>query len=232
MTTEPDDDGVYAATVRSNSMRQSDRARYRAQSIHATLDEALICHVGYVDDGYPVVIPLIHTRVDENLYLYTSTGSRLTRLAEGGDTSLCVTVTLLDGLVLARSQVNHSVNYRSVTARGQGILVTDEAEKRSALSAVVEHIVAGRSRHSRPPTEAELAAIVMIRLPLTDAEHQSRTGPPVDDEEDLGLHHWAGVIGIRNDYGPAFPAPDLPYDRPVPRQLTNYSRSARPQAYR
>jgi nitroimidazol reductase NimA-like FMN-containing flavoprotein (pyridoxamine 5'-phosphate oxidase superfamily) len=230
MTTEPDG-GVYAATTRSTPARHSDRARYDAQAIYSTLDEALICHVGYVDDGDPVVIPTIHTRIDENLYLHTSSGSRLARLAEGG-TSLCVTVSLLDGLVLARSQFRHAVNYRSVIARGQGVLVADDDEKRTALAGVVDHIVAGRSRHSRPPTTRELAATGLVRLPLTDVALKSRTGPPVDEEDDHALHHWAGVIGVRNGYGPAFPAPDLPYDRPVPRQLTNYSRSARPQGYR
>jgi uncharacterized protein len=230
MTTQPDD-GVYAANTRVSYTRRSDLARYDAQAIDATLDEALICHVGYVDNEDPIVVPVIHTRVDGTLYLHTSTGSRLAELAAGG-TRLCVTVSLLDGLVLARSQVGHNVNYRSVVVRGEGHLVIDGEEKLAAIAAVVEHVVAGRSRHSRPPTTEELRAVSLVRLPLDDVSLKSRSGPPNDQEEDLALHHWAGVLGVRNAYGPAFPAPDLPYDRPVPGQLTNYSRSARPQGYR
>jgi uncharacterized protein len=231
MTTDPDD-GVYASTTTHGIYtRRSDHARYDAQAINSILDESIIAHVGYVDDGEPFVVPVIHTRVDATLYLYTSTGSRLARLATDGVT-LCVTVTLLEGLVLARSQVGHNVNHRSVVVRGEGVLLADEGEKQAGLTAVVEHLVAGRSRHSRPPTEQELAGLGLIRMPLDDVALKSRTGPPVDDEDDLGLHHWAGVLGVRTVYGPAFPAPDLPYDRPVPNQLTNYSRSARPQTYR
>jgi nitroimidazol reductase NimA-like FMN-containing flavoprotein (pyridoxamine 5'-phosphate oxidase superfamily) len=235
MTTEFDktelDDGVYAANTRGTYTRRSDHARYDAQAINSLLDEALICHVGYVDGVDPIVVPVIHTRIDETLYLHTAAGSRLAQLAAEG-TRLCVTVSLLDGLVLARSQVGHNVNYRSVVARGEGVLVTDDAEKLEVMAAVVEHIVAGRSRHSRPPTAEELAAVGLVRMPLDDVSLKARSGPPVDEEADLALHHWAGVIGVRYGYGPAFPAPDLPYDRPVPSQLINYSRSARPQGYR
>jgi hypothetical protein len=134
--------------------------------------------------------------------------------------------------VLARSQVGHNVNYRSVVARGEGLLVVGDEEKQAVTAAVVEHIVAGRSRHSRPPTAEELAGVALIRMILDDVSLKARTGPPVDEEADLALHLWAGVIGVRYGYGPALPAPDLPYDRPVPAQLTNYSRSARPQGYR
>jgi nitroimidazol reductase NimA-like FMN-containing flavoprotein (pyridoxamine 5'-phosphate oxidase superfamily) len=230
MTTEPDD-GVYAASTRVMYTRRSDHARYDAQAINSLLDESLICHVAYVDDGDPIVVPVIHTRIDETLYLHTAAGSRLAQLAAEG-TRLCVTVSLLEGLVLARSQVGHNVNYRSVVARGTGSLVSSDEEKLVVTAAVVEHLVAGRSRHSRPPTPTELAAIGLVRMTLDDVSLKSRSGPPVDEEADLSLHHWAGVIGVRYDYGPAFPAPDLPYDRPVPSQLTNYSRSARPQGYR
>jgi nitroimidazol reductase NimA-like FMN-containing flavoprotein (pyridoxamine 5'-phosphate oxidase superfamily) len=231
MTTDPDD-GVYAATnPHGIYTRRSDHARYDAQAINSVLDEAIIAHVGYVDEGEPFVVPVIHTRVDQTLYLHTSAGSRLSQLAADG-TVLCVTVSLLEGLVLARSQVGHNVNYRSVVVRGEGVLLTDEGEKRDGLTAVVEHLVAGRSRHSRPPTDEELAGLELVRMPLDDVALKSRTGPAVDDEADLSLHHWAGVLGVRTVYGPAFPSPDLPYDRPVPSQLTNYSRSARPQGYR
>jgi uncharacterized protein len=233
MATEPDD-GVYAADMRNTYTRRSDHARYDAQAINSIIDEALFCHVGYVDEGEPIVVPVMHTRIDETLYLHTSTGSRLARLAEEtqGGTTLCVTVSLLDGLVLARSQVGHGVNYRSVVIRGKGLLLAGQEEKQTVLASLVEHIVAGRSRHSRPPTAEELAGVGLVRVALDDVSLKSRTGPPSDEADDLALHHWAGVLGVRNSYGPAFPAPDLPYDRPVPNQLTNYSRSARPQGYR
>ena len=195
MTTDPGpDDGVYATTTTHGIYtRRSDHARYDAQAINSVLDEAIIGHVGYVDDGEPFVVPVIHTRVDGVLYLHTSSGSRLARLAADGGVTLCVTVSLLEGLVLARSQVGHNVNYRSVVVRGEGVLLTDETEKQDGLTAVVEHLVAGRSRHSRPPTADELAGLGLIRMPLDDVALKSRTGPPVDEEDDLGLHHWAGV---------------------------------------
>ncbi len=211
---------------------ESRRPRPELQPIYAVLDEALACHVAYIDDdGAPTAVPTIHARIENDLYLHTPAESRLARLTRDG-AAVCVTASLLDGLVLGRSQANHSLNHRSVIVRGEARLVTDVQEKATALAAIVEHVVAGRSRHSRPPTAEELARTGLVRLPLTEVNLQTRTGPPADDEADLALHHWAGVLGIRNSYGPAFPAPDLPYDRPVPAQLTNYSRSARPQGYR
>jgi nitroimidazol reductase NimA-like FMN-containing flavoprotein (pyridoxamine 5'-phosphate oxidase superfamily) len=232
VSAEPVDDGGYPATGRNAPAYNPEQVRYDVQPIYAVVDEALICHVAYIhDDGTPIMIPTIHARINDVLYLHTASGSKLAHLAAEG-TPLCVTVSLLDGLVLARSQFGHSINYRSVIVRGEGVLVSDPAEKRTALAAVVEHLVAGRSRHSRPPTDDELADTRLVRLPLTDVALRSRTGPPMDDVDDVALHHWAGVIGIRNGYGPAFPAPDLPYDRAVPAQLANYSRSARPQSYR
>ena len=232
MTTEPDD-GVYAETTtrRTEYTRRSDQARYDAQAINAILDEAIYCSVGYVDGEDPIVVPVLHSRDEDNLYLHTGSASRLARLAEGG-AKLCVTVTLVDGLVLGRAQVGHNVNYRSVVARGVGTLIADEQAKSAALASIVEHMVAGRSRHSRPPTEQELAGLGIVQLPLDDVSMKARTGPPIDDPDDLALWHWAGVIGVRSDYGPAFPSPDLPYDRQVPNQIANYSRSAKPQNYR
>jgi nitroimidazol reductase NimA-like FMN-containing flavoprotein (pyridoxamine 5'-phosphate oxidase superfamily) len=225
--------GGYPATERTTPTRHGDRARYDAQAIHALLAEVLTCHVGYVVDGEPVVIPTIHTPLGENLYLHSSSGSRLARLAAApGGTPVCVTVTALDGLVLARSQFNHSMNYRSVVVRGIGVAVTDQQEKRDALAAVVEHVAAGRSTHSRPPTPRELAATTVIRVPIEQASMKARNGPPADDHDDLTLPHWAGVISVRTAYGPAFPSPDLPYDVPVPHGLANYHRGARPQDYR
>ena len=230
MTTAPDD-GVYAANTRFMYTRSSDHSRYDAGPINSTIDEAVICHVGYVDDGAPIVVPAIHTRIDRMLYLHTSTDSRLGQLAIEG-TRLCVTISLLDGLVLGRSQASHNVNYRSVVIRGDARLIADEPEKRTVLAALVEHLAAGRSRNARPPTIDELAEIGLVRIPLDDVSLKSRSGPPNDELADLPLHYWAGVIGIRNSYGPALPAPDLPYDRPVPPKLSNYRRSAQSRGYR
>ncbi|GAB3241285.1 pyridoxamine 5'-phosphate oxidase family protein [Kineosporia babensis] len=212
--------------------RRSDQTRYDAQAINAALDEAFLCHVAYIDSGDPIVVPAVHARVGEELLLRVGRWSRLAELAADGDIKLCATVTLLDGLVLARAKVDNTVNYRSIVVRGTGSLVKDPQAKLAGLDAIVEHLVAGRSNHSRPPTPEEFAEVVLISLPLDDVALKSRTGPPQDAEEDLVLHHWAGTIGVRRAYSPPFPAPDLPYDRQVPAQLANYNRSAKPQGYR
>jgi nitroimidazol reductase NimA-like FMN-containing flavoprotein (pyridoxamine 5'-phosphate oxidase superfamily) len=222
---------TFPPTRRTTPTRHSDRARYDVPAVHGVLDEALSCHVGYLDQGDPIVIPTIHVRVGDTLYLHSSTGSRLSRLAARG-TSVCVTVTLIDGLVMARSWFSHSMNYRSVVVRGVGRLVADHAERRAGLAAVVDHVLAGRSAHSRPPTARELAATALVSVPLVEVSMKSRAGPPVDDEPDLALPHWAGVIGVRTGFGPALPAPDLPYDTPTPEPVAHYRRSARPGEYR
>lgn len=200
------------------------------QQVNAVLDEGLICHVGYDDDG-PVVVPALHGRIDDVLYVLSAGDHRFAGLA-ADSMPLCVTVTLTDGIVLARSQTRHSINYRAAVVRGTATTVTDTGEKEAALTAVIEHLLAGRSTHSRPPTAQELAGTGMVRLTIADVALQARSGPPHDDSEDAQLPHWAGVLGVRSGYGPALPAPDLPYGRQVPGQITNYSRTARPQGYR
>ena len=202
----------------------------RTPQIDAVLDEGLVCHVGYDDDG-PVVFPTIHARVGDVLYLRLDGDSRLAELARAAP-RICATVTLNDGIVLGRSHFNHTFNYRSAIVRGPGALVVDRSEKGDALAALVEHLLAGRSTHSRPPDAEDLDALAIIRLPIENAELLGRSGPPNDDPEDAGLPHWAGVLGVRPSYGPALPAQDLPYGRQVPAQITNYSRTARPQGYR
>ena len=200
------------------------------QQVYAVLDEGLVCHVGY-DDGGPVVVPALHGRVDGVLYVLGADDDRLAVLAQD-PLPLCVTVTLTDGIVLARSQTRHSVNYRAAVVRGTATTVTDLGEKEDAMTAVIEHVLAGRSTHSRPPTAQELADTGIVRLVIEDAALQGRSGPPHDDPDDAQLPHWAGVLGVRPGYGPALPAPDLPYGRQVPAQIANYSRTARPQGYR
>jgi nitroimidazol reductase NimA-like FMN-containing flavoprotein (pyridoxamine 5'-phosphate oxidase superfamily) len=230
MTTEVEqsepDDGVYAANTRGTYTRRSDHARYDAQAINSLLDEALFCHVGYVDGGDPIVVPVIHTRVDETLYLHTATGSRLAQLASVG-TRLCVTVSLLDGLVLARSQVGHNVNYRSVVARGEGVLVTDDAEKLEVTAAVVEHIVA--RRRAGPHAAGRCVVEVPDR---TAGRRGSRPGPASLGRGDRGPAQLrSGVPGTRSAVRPpgAVAADQLqPVGPTAGLSLIRPARSARP----
>jgi nitroimidazol reductase NimA-like FMN-containing flavoprotein (pyridoxamine 5'-phosphate oxidase superfamily) len=181
------------ATVR----RLPERGRYDRADIDAILDEALICHLGLVDpEGRPFVIPTIHARVGDVLYVHGSPASRALRAGATG-VEVCVTVTLLDGLVLARSAFHHSMNYRSVVVYGTAAKVDDPAEKVAALEAVVEHVLAGRSAGCRAPTEKEVKGTLVLRVPLDEASAKVRTGGPNDDEDDLALPVWAGHVPLR-----------------------------------
>jgi nitroimidazol reductase NimA-like FMN-containing flavoprotein (pyridoxamine 5'-phosphate oxidase superfamily) len=172
-------------SLRTTVKRLAKRADYDRETINAIIDEALICHVGFVVDGSPVVIPTIHTRVGETLYFHGSGASRMLRsLREGIDA--CVTVTILDGLVMARSAFHHSMNYRSVVVLGKGREVVDREEKLQVLDALVEHVCAGRARDARPPNEAELRQTLVIAMPLGEASAKVRNGPAVDDERLVG----------------------------------------------
>lgn len=180
---------------RTTVKRLAKRAGYDRNTINAILDEALICHVGFVVEGVPVVIPTIHTRIGETLYFHGSAVSRMLRsLRDGVDA--CVTVTILDGLVMARSAFHHSMNYRSVVVLGKGREVVGREEKLQVLEALVEHVCAGRAREARPPSEAELKQTLVIALPLAEASAKIRSGPALDDEEDYGLPVWAGIIPL------------------------------------
>ena len=182
-------------TPRTTVRRLAARGAYDRDTIYAILDEAYICHLGFVVDGQPFVIPTIHARVGETLYFHGSAASRMLRsLRDGVDA--CVTVTLLDGLVLARSAFHHSMNYRSVVVLGKGREVTDRAEKLRALDAIVDHVVLGRSKIARAPNESEIRQTMVIALPLSEASAKVRTGPPLDDQPDYALDIWAGVIPI------------------------------------
>ncbi len=186
----------FTRTSRTTVRRLPQRGVYDRAAVFAILDEALVCHVGFVRDGQPFVIPTIFARVEDRLYLHGSAASRmLGALAEGAD--VCVTVTLVDGLVLARSAFHHSMNYRSVVVLGRARLVTDPNEKRAALEAVVEHVVPGRSREVRDPSERELLATSVLCLDLLEVSAKVRTGPPVDDAEDMDRPCWAGEIPLR-----------------------------------
>ena len=182
-------------TQRSSVRRKADRARYDREAVDAILDEALVCHVGFAVDGRPWVVPTTFARVGDYLYLHGAAGNfALRTLAAGAET--CLTVTLLDALVLARSAFHHSMNYRSVMLFGHAQAVTDDDEKRTALLAIVDHMVAGRSTATRLPTAPELRATMVVRLALDEGSVKVRTGGPVDDPADSGLPHWAGVIPV------------------------------------
>src|SRR5437016_8960528 len=182
-------------TSRTTVRRLAARAVYDREAIYAILDEAYICHVGFVVDGQPFVIPTIHVRLGDTLYFHGSAASRMLRsLRDGIDA--CVTITLLDGLVLARSAFHHSMNYRSVVVLGKGREVIDRDEKLRALDAIVEHVILGRSALVRPPSESEIRQTLVIALPLAEASAKVRSGPPIDDEPDYALDVWAGVIPI------------------------------------
>jgi len=197
---------TYGPTPRTQLRRKPTRGAHDAPAVHAILDQAFICHVGFVADGQPFVIPTGYARQGETLYLHGSAASRMLH-ALGVGIEACVTVTLIDGLVLARSVMHHSVNYRSVVVLGKARPVTDPDEKLRALRAITNHIVPGRWEETRPPTAQELKATAVLALPLEEASAKVRTGPPLDDEEDLSLPVWAGVVPLREVAGQ--PVPDL-----------------------
>ncbi len=185
----------YKVTPRTRMKRLPKRAVYDKQEIYGILDEALICHVGFAQNGHPFVIPTIQARIGDTLYIHGSTASRMLRTL-GSGVPACVTVTLLDGLVLARSTFHHSMNYRSVVILGTLTKVDDPDEKRDALDAIVEHVVPGRSAEARGPNEQELKATTVISMEVTEASAKIRTGPPGDDDEDYTLPIWAGVVPL------------------------------------
>jgi len=183
-----------APSDRTTVRRIPKRAHYDRKTIHDILDEAFACHVGFVAEGQPFVIPAVYARIGETLYLHGAVASRMLKCAGGA--ALCVTVTLIDGLVLARSAFHHSMNYRSVVVLGHGQLVTDRDETLAALRALIEHMAPGRSKVVRAPNDKELAATAVVALSLEEASAKVRVGPPIDDEEDFALECWAGVIPI------------------------------------
>ena len=208
-------------------MRRKERGRYERETVNAILDEALICHVGFSVEGQPYVQPTIHARLGELLYLHGANTNRMLKSLAGG-AAACVTATLLDGLVLARSAFHHSMNYRSVMILGSAREVTDPAEKRRALEAVVEHVLRGRSAAVRAPDATELNATTVLALPITEASAKIRTGPPLDDEADYALGCWAGVLPLRLGALPPVPDPRLPAGIAAPQELAHWSRSGTP----
>jgi nitroimidazol reductase NimA-like FMN-containing flavoprotein (pyridoxamine 5'-phosphate oxidase superfamily) len=213
----------FTPTERTRVRRLPKRGTYDREEVYRILDEALVCHVGFIADDKPVVIPTGYGRSGDTLYIHGSAGSRMLKtLGQGVD--VCVTVTLFDGLVLARSAFHHSVNYRSVVIFGKAAVVEDSAAKVEALRVFTEHVAPGRWAEIRHPTEKELAATTVLKLPLEEVSAKVRTGPPIDDEEDYALPVWAGVLPC--ELTPRAPIADerLSAQTALPEYLAKYSR--------
>lgn len=210
-------------TDRTRLKRLPKRGSFDRQTVNAILDEAFICHIGFVADGQPYVMPTGFARVGNELYIHGSSASRMLRTLSQG-VKVCLTATLVDGLVLARSAFHHSINYRSVVVLGTATLVSDPDEKTRALEAITEHIVPGRWADVRWPNELELKATSVLRLPIDEASAKIRTGAPVDDEEDYQLDIWAGVLPLSLTTGEPIRDERLPAGIEAPDHVRNYKR--------
>jgi nitroimidazol reductase NimA-like FMN-containing flavoprotein (pyridoxamine 5'-phosphate oxidase superfamily) len=213
-------------TPRATVRRLPDRARYDRETVESILDEGLVCHVGFVDGGQPFVVPSAYARQGDRLVIHGSAASRMVKALAAGAPA-CVTVTLLDGIVLARSGFHHSMNYRSVVVLGTATEVTDAEEKQRALEAIVEHVVPGRVASVRPPSEGEMRATRVVTLPLDEASAKVRTGPPKDDEADYALDVWAGELPLRLQPGEPVADPRLAAGLAPPRHVTGWRRGRR-----
>src|SRR5271154_5398628 len=214
-----------AVSERTTVHRYAHRAAYDRPTIDRILDEGIVCHVGLqTDKGFPVVLPLAYGRVGDVVYLHGSAASRLFRGARMPSVEICMTVTFVDGLVVARSTYNTDINYRSVMVIGEATEVTDLEEKRLGLESLVEHIIPGRSGDARPPTEKELRSTMLLKLPLAESSAKVRTGWPLDEEEGYDLDIWAGVIPFSTTVEPALADPALRMDAPVPAYVARYRR--------
>jgi len=212
---------AYGPSERTVPTRSRERASWDRETVHAILDDGYLCHLGFVRDGAPVVLPTLYARVGEVLYVHGSTGSRPLRAAGEAEEGLpvCLTVTHVDGLVLARSAFHHSINYRSVVVHGTAHQVTDPGERAVALDAIVEQVVAGRSEQSRRANAKELAATAVIRVELREVSAKSRAGGPNDEPEDLELPYWSGVLPVARAYAAPIPAEDLKPGIEVPENV-------------
>jgi nitroimidazol reductase NimA-like FMN-containing flavoprotein (pyridoxamine 5'-phosphate oxidase superfamily) len=208
-------------TERTRVKRLPNRGAYDRETIYSILDEAFICHVGYVMDGQPYVIPTGYARIGDDLYIHGSSASRMLRnMAQG--VNVCVTVTLVDGLVLARSAFHHSINYRSVVVLGKAALVEDAAEKDKALEAFTEHVIPGRWPEIRWPNELELKATSVLKLPIEEASAKVRVGDPKDDEEDYEMNIWAGELPLSIVPGKPIDDSRLKSKMPVPEHVSMF----------
>ena len=211
-------------TPRTRVVRESDRGVYDRDTVNRILDEGFLCHVGFIADGQPYVIPTSYGRAGDMLYVHGSAASRMLRNLDRG-IPVCVTVTLLDGLVLARSVFNHSMNYRSVVILGTATLISNPEEKLAALLALSQHILPGRWDDSRQPNEKELKATSVLRIPIEEFSAKVRVGPPIDDEPDYTFPTWAGVIPLDTTVGT--PIRDERCQRELPKYLRDYSRKSK-----
>lgn len=210
-------------TERTRLGRLAVRGTYDREEVYRILDEGILCHVGFNVEGHPFVIPTNYARVDDKLIIHGSVASRmLTHLAAGFEA--CVTVTLLDGLVLARSAFHHSINYRSVVLFGTATAITGPEAKREALDRLVEHLVPGRTRDARGPSDKELRATEVLEIPIDEGSAKIRKGPPSDDDKDMDLLVWAGVIPLKRVAMRPEPAPELNSEIEAPDYVTNYRR--------
>lgn len=218
----------FTPTPKTTLKRLPERGDFDRQTVYQILDEALVCHVGFAVDGQPFVIPTSYGRIGDTLYIHGSAASRMMRSLKGG-IPVCVTVTLMDGLVLARSAFHHSINYRSVVIFGNAELIEDEQGKLAAMAALTEHIVPGRWAEVRPPTAQELKATTVLALPLVEVSAKARTGPPKDDEEDMDIPVWAGVLPMQITTGAPINDPDLTVNPDPPAYIRDYCRSGTQQ---
>ena len=213
----------FQPTERTQVKRQTNRARYDRESVYSILDTAFVCHVGFSVDGQPYAIPTNYGRSGDTLYLHGSPASRMMKTLSTG-VPLCVTVTHIDGLVLARSAFHHSVNYRSVVILGTARRVEDPAEKMEALRIFTEHVMKGRWGDVRPPNEQELKITMVLALPLVEVSAKVRSGGPADDEADYALPVWAGVLPLETGAKEPVADPQRRNDPPIPDYLKNYTR--------
>jgi uncharacterized protein len=215
-------------TARTRVVREAHRGVYDRETVYRILDEGFLCHVGFIGDGQPFVIPTSYGRKDSNLYIHGSAASRMLRNIQKEGVPVCITVTLLDGLVLARSVFNHSMNYRSVVVLGKAELVNDPEEKLAALRVLSEHILPGRWDDSRQPNERELKQTSVLRVPIEEFSAKVRLGPAIDDEEDYSFPTWAGVLPLETKPGEPIRDERLSPAQELPEYVKRYSRGTRP----
>lgn len=213
----------YSPTPRTTVRRLPKRGAYDRTTVHSILDEAFVCHVAFIDEGLPVVIPTLFGRSGDSVYLHGSAASRMLKTLTGG-VEISMAVTLVDGLVMARSAFHHSINYRSVVLFGTASQITDPAEKAAALRVISEHVTPGRWDEVRPPADHELKMTTVLSLPLQEVSAKVRTGPPIDDEEDYALPVWAGVLPVSLQPGPALDDGRVPEGIPVSPSVACWTR--------
>ena len=213
---------TYPISNRNRVKRISNNSDYSKETVHAIIDEALFCHLGIIHDGKPVVIPTIHARMGDHIVFHGSNASRLLKISNNNE--ICVTITLLDGLVMARSLFNSSMNYRSAVIFGKGEIIKDHNERMAAFKSITDHIAPGRWDDARQPNNSELKQTSVVRMPIDEASAKISVGPPEDEDEDYALDYWAGVIPINQTYGEPESDPILQEGITIPGYLKNYCR--------